>query len=70
MNVTIEHLDKANVLLDALMEEYGVLDSQNPTRHESEKYGLDCGKIHSLISLISDCVMKANNELREDVANG
>lgn len=69
MNTTIESLDKANVLLDTLLEDYGVLDAQNPTNHEKAKYEADCGKIHSLISLISDCVTAANKELREEVAN-
>lgn len=70
MNATIESLDKANVLLDTLMEDYGVIDAQNPTNDEQIKYHMDCGKIHSLISLISDCVTAANRELREGVANG
>lgn len=68
MNATIESLDKANVLLDSLMEDYGVIDAQNPTNNEQDKYRLDCGKIHSLISLVSDCVTSANKELREKVA--
>lgn len=69
MNTVIESLDKANVLLDALMEDYGVIDAQNPTDYEKTKYRSDCGRIHSLISLVSDCVTAANKELREEVAN-
>lgn len=70
MNTTIESLDKATVLLDALMEDYGIVDAQNPTSSEQTKYRMDCGRIHSFISLISDCVTTANKELREEVANG
>lgn len=70
MYTVIESLDKANYLLDTLMEDYGVLDAQNPTVKEQTKYTADCGRIHSLISLISDCVTAANHELREGVANG
>ncbi|MCM1218813.1 MAG: hypothetical protein NC548_30380 [Lachnospiraceae bacterium] len=69
MNTTIESLDKANVLLDTIMEDYGVFDSQNPTGIERDKYRTDCGKIHALISLVSDCVASANKELREGCAN-
>lgn len=69
MNTIIESLDKANVLLDALMEDYGVIDAQNPTSQEEDKYKTDCGKIHAFISLVSDCVSAANKELREEVAN-
>lgn len=69
MNTIIESLDKANVLLDTLMEDYGVIDAQNPTSQEGDKYKTDCGKIHAFISLVSDCVSAANKELREEVAN-
>lgn len=69
MNTTIESLDKANVLLDTLLEDYGVLDAQNPTFQEEDKYRTDCGKIHAFISLVSDCVTAANKKLREEVAN-
>lgn len=69
MNTIIESLDKANVLLDTLMEDYGVVDAQNPEQYEQEKYRADCGRIHSFISLVSDCVTAANKELREEVAN-
>ncbi len=70
MNSVIESLDKADILLDSLMLDYGVIDAQNPTNDERTKYLMDCGKIHSLISLISDCVTAANRNLREGIANG
>lgn len=70
MNNIIESLDKAGILLDSLMLDYGVIDAQNPTNDERTKYRLDCGKIHSLISLVSDCVTTANKGLREEAANG
>lgn len=66
MSTVIESLDKANVLLDTLMEDYGVFDAQNPTSNEQFKYKTDCGKIHSLISLIADCITSANTELRKE----
>jgi hypothetical protein len=65
MNTEIEALDKANCIIDTLLEDYSILDTQNPTDEDKKKYSMDCGRIHSLISLASDCVRSANRELRE-----
>lgn len=65
MNTIIENLDKANALLGTLMEDYGVHDAQEPTDSEKIKYELDCGRIHSFISLAADCVSAANKGLRK-----
>lgn len=65
MNTVIETLDKANCVLDILLDDYSIFDAQNPTTDDKLKYSSYCGTIHSLISLASDCVAAANKELRK-----
>jgi hypothetical protein len=64
MNKTIEALDKANSIIEVLLSDYGIFDIQNPTDDTRLIYSTDCGRIHALISAVSDYVFWASNELR------